>query len=156
MIVVSIKSVVFLRSSVFWDKCGIHFEWLSLILLNPVLTLHCLLPCLSVGHPKHIISLHSPIYTTVSWNRLPQSLCLGLIIYTIEYICCIILWLLLGRSLPRLRVIYPVEGPSVSVISLVLLYIIWFLRLTTKELMDCVWWNRLLYKKSWTVRILIY
>ena len=70
------------------SECFLSFSW------NLILTLYSHTSCLSICHTKHVISLDSPVETSVIWNRISKLLYLlfnwCLWIYTIESLCCAI------------------------------------------------------------------
>jgi hypothetical protein len=59
---------VLFRSLVFRDKLRGHSESISLLSLNAILALLSASSGFGIGHTENIISLHSSVHSTVTWD----------------------------------------------------------------------------------------
>lgn len=60
------------------------FQSFTLFFLNFIKTFPCHSSCFCISHSKYIISLNSPIYSTVSWNWLPERLHFFILGYLVD------------------------------------------------------------------------
>lgn len=134
---ISIIYILF-RSLIFRYKTLCHPQCLSLIIINSSLTLLSLSPRLSIRQPKQVISLYSPIDSTIPRYRFSQFEYIGLggFLHAVEYIHSVLVRL--GRSLFLSLELYTTEEVIlILLVLLVLYYGTTFLRGHTVELIDC-------------------
>ena len=121
-----------------------HFQSFALVLFDSILTFHGLSSRLSIRHPEHIISLDSPVHSTITWNRFSQFRSLIFVflypIKDIDSLISVLLRLLLRVSISS----HSKECRGVLIKKLLLHNFVSFCSLYTIEFVESLRWNRLL------------
>lgn len=134
----------FFVSGVFRYECLGHFQCGSLLQFDFVLAFICFLSRVSECQTKHVVSLHSSIHTTITWNGFAQFLGLVFLFFvTVKHIHSF--FICLFRNGPAISILMHIkESVSVGLELSALDSSITFSRVNTKEIINRCWWDRLL------------